>query len=55
MVRGSIHFNGRTPLYILLGSFTGLRYTDEIMRPLVQPALQAVRPDTTLQDDNATP
>ena len=50
-----INLNGRRPLYIVQGSLTGLRYRDETMRPLYQPAPQAMGPGTTLQDDNVTP
>ena len=50
-----IHFNGKTPLCVIQGSLTGLRYRGEIVRPLIQPALQAVGPGVTLQDDYATP
>lgn len=55
MVWGGFHLNGRTPLYTIQGALTGLRYRDEIVRPLIQPALQAMGPGATLQDDNAPP
>ena len=44
MAWGGIHLNGRTPLYVIQGSVTGLVYRDEIMRPLIQPAQQAMGP-----------
>ncbi|XP_046556030.1 uncharacterized protein LOC124265285 [Haliotis rubra] len=35
------------------GSLTGLRYRDEILRPLVLPALNTIGAGAQLQDDNA--
>lgn len=55
MVWGGIHTNGRTPLYLVQGMLTGLRYRDEILGPIVQPALQAIGEGAILQDDNAPP
>ena len=55
MAWGAFHLHGRTPLLIICGSLTGLRYREEILRPLVEPALQAIGPGAILQDDNATP
>lgn len=55
MVWGGFHLNGRTPLFVIQGSLTGQRYRDEIVRPIVQPALQVMGPGATLQDDNAPP
>ena len=54
MVWGGIDLNGTTPLYIIQGSLTGQRHKDEIVRPLIQPALHAMGAGATLQDDNAT-
>ena len=55
MVWGGFHLHGRTPLHVIQGSLTGQRYRDEIISPIVQPALQAIGPGATLQDDNAPP
>ena len=54
MMKGNIYPNGRTPLYIIHGSLTSIRYRDEIMHPLIQPALQGMEPGANLHDDNAT-
>ena len=54
MVWGGIHHNCRTPLSVIQGSLTGLRYKEDIVRPVIQPAVQAMGPGATLQDDNAT-
>ena len=53
MVWGGINHHQRTPLYRVDGNLTGIRYRDEILRPLVIPALQAVGPNAVLMDDNA--
>ncbi|KAK7109840.1 hypothetical protein V1264_013818 [Littorina saxatilis] len=45
----------RTPLYHVVGNLTGIRYQNEILQPLVVPALQAIGPRAILQDDNAHP
>ena len=55
MVWGGIDLNGTTPLYIIMGSLTGQRHRDEIVRPLIQPAVESMGPSATLQNDNATP
>ena len=55
MVWGGIHLHGRTPLHLVPGRLTGVRYRDEIVRPLIIPTLQAMGPGATLMDDNATP
>ena len=55
MVWGGILLEGATPLYVIQGSLAGQRHRDEIVRPLIQPALQAMGPGATLQDDNVTP
>ena len=55
MVWGAFHANGVLPLHVLQGTLTGVRYRDEILQPLVQPALQAMGAGALLQDDNATP
>lgn len=55
MVWGGIHLHGRTPLHLVRGTLTAVRYRDEILQPLVVPTLQAMGADAVLQDDNATP
>ena len=55
MVWGGIHLHGRTPLHLVQGNLTGVRYRDEIVRRIVLPTLQAMGPGAILQDDNATP
>ena len=55
MVWGGIHLHGRTPLHLVVGNMTGVRYRDQVLRPTVLPTLQAMGPGATLQDDNATP
>lgn len=55
MVWGGISRHHRTPLYHVHGNLTGQRYLQEILQPLVVPALQHIGPASVLQDDNATP
>ncbi|KAK7112332.1 hypothetical protein V1264_011803 [Littorina saxatilis] len=55
MVWGGISTRLRTPLYHVVGNLTGVRYQNEILQPLVVPALQAIGPRAILQDDNAPP
>ena len=55
MVWGGIHLHGRTPLHLIQGILTGIRYRDEIIWRIVLPTLQAMGPGVILQDDNATP
>ena len=55
MVWGGIHLRGRTPLHLVQGNLTAVRYRDEILQPLIMPTLQAMGPGSILQDDNATP
>jgi transposase len=55
MVWGGIHLHGRTPLQLLPGRLTAAMSRNEIVRPLIITILQAMRPGTTLMDDNATP
>ena len=45
----------RTPLYMVDGNLTGIRYLNEIIRPLVLPGLQQIGGGAVLQDDNARP
>ena len=55
MVWGGIHLHGGTPLHLVQGNLTGVRYRDEIARRFVLPTLQAMGPGAILQDNNATP
>ncbi|KAI3363825.1 hypothetical protein L3Q82_001427 [Scortum barcoo] len=56
MVWGGISLGGRTALHVLArGSLTGIRYRDEILRPLVRPYAGAVGPGFLLMQDNARP
>nr|KAG5712553.1 hypothetical protein BaRGS_011527 [Batillaria attramentaria] len=55
MVWGGFHLHGRTPLYLIRGNLTGVRYRDEIVRPIIIPTLRAMGRGSCLQDDNATP
>ena len=54
MVWARIHLHGRTPLHLVQGNLTGVRYRDEIVRRIVLPTLQAMGPGAILQDDSAT-
>ena len=53
MVWGGISIHHRTPLYVVDGNLTGIRYLNEIIRPLVLPGLQQIGSGAVLQDDNA--
>ena len=55
MVWGGISIHHRTPLYVVDGNLTGIRYLNEIIRPLVLPGLQQIDGGAVLQDDNARP
>ena len=55
IVWGGFSLHHRTPLYHIKGNLTGLRYRDEILRPLVLPALNTIGAGAHLQDDNARP
>ncbi len=55
MVWGAFSLHHRTPLYHVQGNLTGLRYRDEILRPLAVPTLQQMGPRAVYQDDNARP
>ena len=46
---------GDTPLHLVHGNLTGVRYRDDIVWCFVLPTLQAMEPGVILQDDNATP
>lgn len=55
MVWGGISVTSRTPLYRVHGTLNGLAYRNDILQPLALTALQALGPDSILQDDNARP
>lgn len=55
MVWGGISTYHRTPLYHVDGNLNGERYLQEILQPLVVPALQQIGPEAVFQDDNARP
>ena len=40
---GGISYEGRTDLYVIMnGALTGVRYKEEILNPIVRPALELV-------------
>jgi hypothetical protein len=41
MVWGCITAYGRTPLVVVAGNLTGMRYRDELVQPYVIPFIQA--------------
>lgn len=53
MVWAGFHLHGRTQLHVVEGTLTGQRYVNDIVRPLIQPVLQAIGPRAILQEDNA--
>ncbi|KAK7110370.1 hypothetical protein V1264_014254 [Littorina saxatilis] len=55
MVWRAFSLHHRTPLFHVQGNLTGLRYRDEILRPLAVPTLQQMGPQAVYQDDNARP
>nr|KAG5709915.1 hypothetical protein BaRGS_029957 [Batillaria attramentaria] len=56
MLQNLVHSMGvGTPLYLIRGKLTGVRYRDEIVRPIIIPTLRAMGRGSCLQDDNATP
>ena len=55
MVWAGFSAHHRTPLHHVQGNLNGQRYRDEILRPLVVPALQQICQQAVLQDDNARP
>ena len=55
MVWGCITAHGRTPLVVVAGNVTGMRYRDEIVQPYVIPFIQAQANNVTFQQDNARP
>ena len=55
MVWGGITSHGKTPLVVVAGNLTGIRYRDEIVQPYVIPFIQAQANNLTFQQDNARP
>ena len=55
MVWAGFSAHHRTPLHHVQGNLNGQRYRDEILKPLVVPALQQIGQQAVLQDDNARP
>ena len=54
MVWGGITAHGRTPLVVVGGNLTGIRYLDEIVQHVI-PFIQAQANNVTFQQDNARP
>ena len=52
---GGITAHGRTPLVVVAGNLTGIRYRDEIVQPYVSPFIQAQANNVTFQQNNARP
>jgi hypothetical protein len=55
MVWGGITSHGKTPLVVVAGNLTGIRYRDEIVQPYVIPFIKAQANNVTSQQDNARP
>jgi hypothetical protein len=55
MVWGGITAHGRTPLVVVAGYLTGIRYRDEIVQPYGIPFIQAQANNVTFQQENARP
>ena len=53
MVWGGMSLGTRTPLLRVDGNLNGVRYRDEILQPLVLPAIANMDPGAIFQDDNA--
>jgi hypothetical protein len=47
--------HGRTPLVVVAGNLTGMRYRDELVQPYVIPFIQAQAKNVRFQQDNARP
>jgi hypothetical protein len=54
-VGGGITANGRTPLVVVAGNLTDMRYRVEIVQPYVIPFIQAQANNVTFQQDKARP
>ena len=55
MVWGGKTAHGRTPLVVVAGNLTGMRYQDGIVQPYVIPFIQAQTNNVTFRQDNARP
>ena len=55
IVWGGIIAHSRTPLVVLAGNMTGIRYRDGIVQPNLIPFIQAQANNVTFQQDNARP
>ncbi|GBM09989.1 hypothetical protein AVEN_23982-1 [Araneus ventricosus] len=56
LVWAGIATNGRTDLYMFVGgSFTAVRYHDEILHPLARPFIATMGTDALFMEDNAHP
>lgn len=55
MMWGGISAYHRTPLHLIQGNLTGLRYRDEVLTHVALPTLHAIGHGAVLQDDNARP
>ena len=55
MVLAAISWRYRTPLTVVDGNRTALRYVDEVLEPCVIPFLQSHLDVNTFQQDNARP
>ena len=54
MVWAGISIGGRTDLYVIdRGTLTGVRYSGEILNPIVRPLADAIGDDFILMDDDA--
>ena len=53
MVWGGMSLATRTPLHLVDGILNGIRYRDEVLEPVVLPALGDLGPGAIFQDDNA--
>jgi hypothetical protein len=55
MVWGGITAHGRTPLVVVAGNLTDIRYRNEFVQPYVIPFIQAQANNVTFQQDNVRP
>ena len=55
MVWGGITAHGKTPLVVVAGNLTGIRYGDVIVQPYAIPFIHAQANNVTFQQDNARP
>ena len=53
MMWGGMSFGTRTPLHHVDGILNGVRYRDEVLRPVALPELRNLGPGAIFQDDNA--